>query len=366
MLGTIYTCTITNLAFSIRRYLPFLYRFTSPERIIIDSRHGPLELYMQKPFLTHRNDGFRVHWETCKQCVPDHEIERQLQRDQKKAGLSVTEQLTHLTADEDERLQSWRINLPFMATILSLWRETITLNAHGVIIKDVPTFRIIISVKRHDYILPVPRNQFDGTSGQKHLGARPPTKGPPGPRPTYIKVHRDHLEPTTLNAYNLPWEWDALSARDGVCQYMIIKTWVPEHDQDILFEHTRKLREMGLVAPGSQGWSPPMRDWRERNLVERRETDIEEGSGGERGKRRTDGKAEMEFRERDADRVKAEDEAIDRLLREYTIWKGEEKEGEMKAENQKQGKEGEKEKERANANEGGSGKVDEARISEIS
>ena len=27
-------------------------------------------------------------------------------------------------------------------------------------------------------------------------------------RPTYIKVHRKHLSPDTLDAYDLPWEWD--------------------------------------------------------------------------------------------------------------------------------------------------------------
>ena len=30
-------------------------------------------------------------------------------------------------------------------------------------------------------------------------------------RPTYIKVHRKHLSPETLDEYNLPWEWDEVS-----------------------------------------------------------------------------------------------------------------------------------------------------------
>lgn len=88
-------------------------------------------------------------------------------------------------------------------------------------------------------------------------------------RPTYIKVHRKHLSPDTLDAYDLPWEpdevrpchfsippslcfaahsvdplnhlTDPIEQRDG--NYIIIKRWIPEHDQDILFEHTRKLRE---------------------------------------------------------------------------------------------------------------------------
>ena len=31
------------------------------------------------------------------------------------------------------------------------------------------------------------------------------------PRPTYIKVHRKHLSPDTLELYELPWEWDEVS-----------------------------------------------------------------------------------------------------------------------------------------------------------
>lgn len=30
-------------------------------------------------------------------------------------------------------------------------------------------------------------------------------------RPTYIKVHRKHVSPETLDAYDLPWEWDEVS-----------------------------------------------------------------------------------------------------------------------------------------------------------
>ena len=32
-------------------------------------------------------------------------------------------------------------------------------------------------------------------------------------RPTYIKVHRKHVSPDTLDAYDLPWEWDEVSIR---------------------------------------------------------------------------------------------------------------------------------------------------------
>ncbi|KAI9881026.1 MAG: hypothetical protein M1830_008908 [Pleopsidium flavum] len=62
-------------------------------------------------------------------------------------------------------------------------------------------------------------------------------------RPTYIKVHRKHLSPETLDVFHLPWEWD-----DRDTEYILIKQWVPEHDQDALFEHSRKLREGRLLT----------------------------------------------------------------------------------------------------------------------
>ena len=71
--------------------------------------------------------------------------------------------------------------------------------------------------------------------------------------PTQMKVHRKHLSPQTLDLYDLPWEWDEVSytnlervtkAADDVQKDVnyIIKRWIPEHDQNILFEHTRTLR----------------------------------------------------------------------------------------------------------------------------
>ncbi|KAL8739049.1 MAG: hypothetical protein Q9181_000231 [Wetmoreana brouardii] len=61
-------------------------------------------------------------------------------------------------------------------------------------------------------------------------------------RPTWIKVHRKHLDPRTLDDYGLPWEWD-----DRDSNYIVIKRWISDKDQDTLFEHTRKLKEQRLA-----------------------------------------------------------------------------------------------------------------------
>ena len=77
-------------------------------------------------------------------------------------------------------------------------------------------------------------------------------------RPTIIRVHRKHLSPVTLDTFKVPYEWDEVSfpfldplsyhaevigAAQGDSNYLIVKRWVPEQEQEQLFEHTRKLRE---------------------------------------------------------------------------------------------------------------------------
>ncbi|KAJ5107900.1 hypothetical protein N7456_004575 [Penicillium angulare] len=63
---------------------------------------------------------------------------------------------------------------------------------------------------------------------------------------TWIKVHRKHLLPETLLAYNLPWDWDEHDSN-----YIIIKRWVTEDFQEELFGHTKRIREGKVIAETS-------------------------------------------------------------------------------------------------------------------
>ncbi len=46
--------------------------------------------------------------------------------------------------------------------------------------------------------------------GEKY-GKKHETKIPEVPRPTYIKVHRKHIRPETLDEFELPWDWDEVN-----------------------------------------------------------------------------------------------------------------------------------------------------------
>ena len=71
--------------------------------------------------------------------------------------------------------------------------------------------------------------------------------------PTYIKVHRDHIDVETLRYFGLPWEYDTVrqsesrpsssaNSEQANPDYVIILHEMDERETDILFEHTRKLR----------------------------------------------------------------------------------------------------------------------------
>lgn len=67
----------------------------------------------------------------------------------------------------------------------------------------------------------------------------PPYNSPynSAPPPTYVKVHRRHLDADTLAYYDIPWEYDSLDP-----EYYIILRYMDPAETAILFEHTRRLR----------------------------------------------------------------------------------------------------------------------------
>ncbi|KAK7615295.1 hypothetical protein JOL62DRAFT_457 [Phyllosticta paracitricarpa] len=55
--------------------------------------------------------------------------------------------------------------------------------------------------------------------------------------PTYIKIHKSHLEVATLTYFGLPWEWDRSDS-----DYIIILKEMDHRETEVLFEHTKSLR----------------------------------------------------------------------------------------------------------------------------
>jgi chemotaxis protein histidine kinase CheA len=87
-------------------------------------------------------------------------------------------------------------------------------------------------------------NQVDAILDPKkapHLqpGLRPSNALVPiGGGPTYIKIHKNHVDIETLKYFGLPWGYDP-----GSSDYYLIFQEMDKKETEILFEHTRKLRK---------------------------------------------------------------------------------------------------------------------------
>ncbi|PGH02195.1 hypothetical protein GX51_04769 [Blastomyces parvus] len=98
-------------------------------------------------------------------------------------------------------------------------------------------------------------------------------------KPTFIKVSSQHISPDTLDAYNIPWEWD-----DRDREFILIKRWVTDDEQEELFEHTKMLRQGQrlLIAPAPSPQPPVgvrLRDRDEMYLVRTRKKSPRRPSG---------------------------------------------------------------------------------------
>ncbi|KAI9677096.1 MAG: hypothetical protein M1817_006935 [Caeruleum heppii] len=58
-------------------------------------------------------------------------------------------------------------------------------------------------------------------------------------RNTYTKISRRHVSIESLRVYGLPWKYDDHDPDS----FVLVKRWVPEAEQELLWDHTRRLRE---------------------------------------------------------------------------------------------------------------------------
>ncbi|KAH0556804.1 hypothetical protein GP486_005403 [Trichoglossum hirsutum] len=79
---------------------------------------------------------------------------------------------------------------------------------------------------------------------------------------TYTKMARRHISIETLRTYNVDWKFD----HDP--EYVIIKRWVPEHEQEVFWEHTRHVRESRANEERHQYFMRMQEEERARRILE--------------------------------------------------------------------------------------------------
>ncbi|KAG4433984.1 hypothetical protein IFR05_010533 [Cadophora sp. M221] len=85
------------------------------------------------------------------------------------------------------------------------------------------------------------------------LQASSPPSSNDGFRPTYTRMARRYLSTETLRHFNVDFQLDEENP-----DFLLVKRWVPEHEQDKLWEHTRRLRE-SRMSYNDLGYGRPSR-----------------------------------------------------------------------------------------------------------
>jgi hypothetical protein len=97
-------------------------------------------------------------------------------------------------------------------------------------------------------------NQVDTIIDPKKASQLTPSLGPSnalvplGPSPTYIKIHKNHVDIETLKYFGVPWGYDPSNV-----DYYLIFQEMDKKDTEILFEHTLKLRKRTLELLEDRG-----------------------------------------------------------------------------------------------------------------
>jgi hypothetical protein len=106
-------------------------------------------------------------------------------------------------------------------------------------------------------------SEEEATGAVRKKMDRRPTETLDWAKPTFVKVHRKYMLPETLEAYNIPWEWDEVISDNVFCvrhlltvnlglqrdsNYIIIKRSFKQDFLDELFEHTKKIKERKLIS----------------------------------------------------------------------------------------------------------------------
>ncbi|KAL8813206.1 MAG: hypothetical protein Q9223_000959 [Gallowayella weberi] len=185
-----------------------------------------LHLFLVKPTVRDDFDGVFLSWSVHEIKVPQSDIQEHLIKNREEGLPTVLDAYPDLSRHEHDAI---RIQLEqlFRSSLTSLKRTYTDLTHRGILFNKAPVLQFVLSNETTgEALLPKPADINDVK--EMHLS-----------RPTYIKVHRKFMSPGTLDVYKLPWHWDPSDP-----DYMIIERWICESDQEILFEHTRKLRKL--------------------------------------------------------------------------------------------------------------------------
>lgn len=178
--------------------------WTDDSRNVNDTKTMELRMYSLHPNVEIEFDEVVISWVLLDIRIADGEMIRKRLTSKQSDGLnSALENLEGLHPSELSLVtrqfeQIEQANCEGRVTLLSLKRTGQDLQQGNIVLKNIPSFQLIFQLD-------------DQSNGRRHRQKSGQRKKINLSRPTYIKVHRKHLSPETLDEYELPWEWDTVS-----------------------------------------------------------------------------------------------------------------------------------------------------------
>ena len=240
------------------------------------AEHKQLQIYFQKPYIRDFDDGVLLTWTMHSYQAVGQDLQKFTSKWQRSRSSSITQKLANLSPEEDRRVLNFAQTLPPGAAIYSMRKTMHDIKYRGILIRNIPSFCFVVSLEhtkhshvsilvkgeRHLLISEQPQGLKDpvtaalmdlslGTPRRRNYERRQSVedakeleagrehnkadrngftmmKGKRSrkakedyehlhlsgslSRPTYVRVHRKYMDPTTLKTFNLPWEWDEVSS----------------------------------------------------------------------------------------------------------------------------------------------------------
>lgn len=151
-----------------------------------------MEVWIVAPEIVTVFGGYNLRWEVDVLPLQQAEVANQLRRMQRWKRSNISEQLSALSKEEREAIdfhiaQSSKQVISQVSLLAVSFKKKRSLTKY----RELSPRHSVIVIARRRYL----RSQIE----KSYL---------PTSRPTYIKVHRRYIDPKTLYAYKLPWEWD--------------------------------------------------------------------------------------------------------------------------------------------------------------
>lgn len=161
-----------------------------------------LHLFHIQPFVRDDYGGIFLNWTANELLVSQSVIQDHLDKNLGEGLPTVLEAYQDLSPRERDTIRM-QLEQHFRPTLISLERTYTDITHRDISFKHIPALQFVLM---HEITgEPVDPPSFPistAIDSMKELELS---------RPTYLKCHRKHLSPDSVEAYNLPWQWDEAS-----------------------------------------------------------------------------------------------------------------------------------------------------------